>query len=72
MKHWKKLCTLAALTGLTPATGYFVRVSSRDAGGAVLGIAGDGLDASGGVEGAYLSGVALAARLTRADDAVRT
>ena len=42
------------------------------AGGAVLGIAGDGLDASGGVEGAYLSGVALAARLTRADDAVRT
>ena len=33
-------------------------------GGATLGIAGDGLHASGGVEGAYLSGVALAARLT--------
>lgn len=29
--------TLAALTELTPATGYFVRVSSRDASGAVLG-----------------------------------
>jgi predicted NAD/FAD-dependent oxidoreductase len=33
-------------------------------GGAVLGLAGDGLHAAGGVEGAYLSGVALAARLT--------
>ena len=33
-------------------------------GGAVLGLAGDGLHATGGVEGAYLSGVALAARLT--------
>lgn len=33
----EKVETLAALTGLTPATGYFVRVSSRDAGGAVLG-----------------------------------
>ncbi len=32
-------------------------------GGAVLGIAGDGLHAAGGVEGAYLSGIALAARL---------
>jgi predicted NAD/FAD-dependent oxidoreductase len=31
--------------------------------GAVLGIAGDGLHAEGGVEGAYLSGIALAARL---------
>jgi len=30
--------------------------------GAVLGIAGDGLHAAGGVEGAYLSGLALAAR----------
>lgn len=35
-------------------------------GGAVLGLAGDGLHAAGGVEGAYLSGVALAARLTGA------
>jgi renalase len=33
-------------------------------GSAVLGLAGDGLHAAGGVEGAYLSGVALAARLT--------
>lgn len=33
-------------------------------GGAALGLAGDGLHATGGVEGAYLSGVALAARLT--------
>lgn len=33
-------------------------------GGAVLGLAGDGLHAASGVEGAYLSGVALAARLT--------
>lgn len=32
-------------------------------GGAVLGLAGDGLHAAGGVEGAFLSGVALAARL---------
>jgi predicted NAD/FAD-dependent oxidoreductase len=31
--------------------------------GPVLGIAGDGLHAAGGVEGAYLSGIALAARL---------
>jgi renalase len=31
-------------------------------GGAVLGIAGDGFHAAGGVEGAYLSGLALAAR----------
>ncbi len=29
--------TLTALAGLTPATGYFVRVSSRDASGAVIG-----------------------------------
>lgn len=35
-------------------------------GGATLGIAGDGLHAAGGVEGAYLSGIALAARLTEA------
>jgi len=41
------------------------------AGGAVVGIAGDGLDAAGGLEGAYLSGVALATRLTQADDAAR-
>ena len=32
-------------------------------GGIVLGIAGDGLHGAGGVEGAYLSGMALAARL---------
>ncbi len=32
-------------------------------GGATLGIAGDGLFRSGGVEGAYLSGISLAARL---------
>jgi len=33
-------------------------------GGATLGIAGDGFHPSGGIEGAYLSGIALAARLT--------
>lgn len=33
-------------------------------GGAVLAVAGDGLHPAGGVEGAFLSGVALAARLT--------
>ncbi|OGF22404.1 MAG: hypothetical protein A2V63_10060 [Candidatus Eisenbacteria bacterium RBG_19FT_COMBO_70_11] len=32
-------------------------------GGGVLGIAGDGLHAAGGLEGAYLSGIALATRL---------
>ncbi|NOT24891.1 MAG: NAD(P)-binding protein [Acidobacteria bacterium] len=39
-------------------------VSTFD-GGAVLGIAGDGLHSSGGAEGAYLSGVALSERLVR-------
>lgn len=33
-------------------------------GGAVLGLAGDGFDRTGGVEGAFLSGLALAARLS--------
>lgn len=35
----------------------------RLGGGTVLGIAGDGFHAAGGAEGAYLSGIALAARL---------
>lgn len=41
----------------------------RCEGGAVLGLAGDGLHAAGGVEGAYLSGVALAARLVAPEPA---
>jgi len=37
-------------------------VAVRLDGGAVLGVAGDGFHAAGGVEGAYLSGMALAER----------
>jgi renalase len=37
-------------------------VAVRLDGGAALGVAGDGFHAAGGVEGAYLSGLALAER----------
>ena len=45
-------------------TRAIARAKDQSAVHAVLGLAGDGLHATGGVEGAYLSGVALAARLT--------
>jgi renalase len=38
-------------------------------GGAMLGVAGDGFHVAGGLEGAYLSGLALAARLSAAEPA---
>ena len=44
-------------------------VAVRLDGGAMLGLAGDGFHAAGGVEGAYLSGLALAARLVEPDPA---
>lgn len=56
--HRWRYARVAAGTGLASP------LVARCDGGAILGIAGDGLHAAGGVEGACLSGVALAARLT--------
>jgi hypothetical protein len=47
----------------TPATELAAPVASRLANGAILGFCGDGFSPAGGAEGAWLSGIAMAARL---------
>ena len=48
---------------VAPGAGLASPLMARLEGNAVLGIAGDGFHSAGGIEGAYLSGIALAARL---------